>query len=330
MTPEERPDLHALRGARWWEVLKTSAADFVNDDAITQAAAVAFYTALSFAPLLVLVILAFGELDAWSGFGTQERVIDEIRSLIGREAADVVQQVQRHHSRAEISFATLTGVLSIGVLVWSASAVFSQLQAALNAIWDVEQSPEAGLVQWLRKRGLSITIVFAILFLLLVSLVVTALVNAAFRLERDAELLWSLLNFVTSLLIYVLSFALIFKYLPDVRIPWRAVWFGAAVTSALFAIGKTLIGVYLAYSEVGSAYGGARSIVILLVWVYFSACIVFFGAEVTQTWAKRAGLRLTPSRIAKAVPTKKKEPANEKAPNVEELERKAGFDPSDS
>lgn len=107
-------------------------------------------------------------------------------------------------------------------------------------------------------------------------------------------------------------------------------WFGAAVTSALFAIGKTLIGVYLAYSDVGGAYGGARSIVILLVWVYFSACIVFFGAEVTQTWAKRAGLRLTPSRIAKAVPTKKKEPANEKAPNVEELERKAGFDPSDS
>lgn len=325
--PDElTPDPAALDQMSWWDVLTTSAGDFFNDDALTQAAAVAFYTALSFAPLLILVIVAFGQLDQFGGFGTQERVIQEIRALIGSDAAGVVQQVQEQHAKNEISLTSATGLLSIAVLLWSASGVFSQLQAALNAIWDVEQAPGNGIVLWLRKRGLSITIVFAILFLLLVSLVITAMINAAFRLNDETGLLWQAINLATSLAIYVLAFAVIFKYLPDVRIPWRVVWFGSVVTSILFALGKSAIGLYLAYADVGDAYGGARSIVILLVWVYFSALIMFFGAELTQSWAKRAGLRVKPSKIAKAVPTKKDEPANQKAPNVDDLERKAGVD----
>lgn len=182
---------------------------------------------------------------------------------------------------------------------------------ALNKIWDVEPVPGAGMMGWLRKRMLSIGVIFAILFLLLVTLAVTGIISAVFG--DGGGTIWKIFNFVISIAIYVALFGLIFKFLPDVNIPWKAVWFGAGVTAVLFAVGKFLIGLYLAKGGVGSDYGAAGSIVVLLVWVYYSAVIVFFGAELTQVWAKYSGLTIRPDKHAQPESPKEKRAAHAEA-----------------
>lgn len=292
--------------------------DFIADDALTQAGAVAFYTALSFAPLLMLATLVFSNLDRIAGTGTEQRVVGQVQSLIGGEAGQVVEEVrleQEEKQDSRSAWQTLTGVLGIIVLIWSASGVFVQLQAALNRVWDVEQAPEEGFIGWLRARGLSMTVVFAILFLLLASLIITAMINAVFGGggEEEQGALLQVAHFVVSALLYTLLFAMIFKFLPDAKVPWRVVWLGAAVTTGLFILGQFLIGLYLGAADPASAYGGAGSVVVLLIWVYYSAIILFFGAELTQAWAKRAGIRIEPSKHARPAHSAKQAPANEEA-----------------
>lgn len=293
-----------------FSIVKEALADFMADNALTHAAAVAFYTALSFAPLLMLTVFIFGQLDAIAGTGTQDRVIEEIRTLIGGQAAAVVSEVESQQEEQNLSLLSFSGIIGIIALIWSASGVFAQLQNAMNTIWDVEQAPGQGIWGFARTRLLSIGMVFSIIFLLLASLIVTALLTAILGGEG---IIWQVVHFVVSLLVYVALFAAMFKYLPDVRIPWKAVWFGAAVTGALFVVGKFLIGLYLGQSDPGSAYGGAGSIVVLLIWVYYSGLILFVGAELTQVWAKRSGVRILPDEHARAVGGKEKEPANEAA-----------------
>ena len=299
--------------------LKEAAADFLADDALTQAAAVAYYTALSFAPLIVLVALVVG---ATLGSDMRDRVIDEITTLMGGGIGGIVEQVMEAQEAEESGspiqkaqsggFGILTGTIGIVALIWSASGVFAQLQAALNKIWDVEPAPGEGLWGWLRKRLLSMGVVFSILFLLLASMAVTAVLNVFLGGEG---FIWKAINFGVSAAVYWALFALIFKYLPDVRIPWKAVATGAAVTAVLFALGKLGIGLYLSRGGVGNDYGGAGSLIVLLVWVYYSAIIVFFGAELTQVWAKRAGLKIRPDKHARPEQPKKKAPAHGEASN---------------
>ena len=305
----------AARQGGWFAIVKSAVTDFVADNAMTHAAAVAFYTALSFAPLLMLTVFIFGQLDSIAGTGTQERVIGEIEALMGAEAAKVMQDVRSQQAeQPNLSLLSLTGIVGILALVYSASGVFAQLQAALNNIWDVEPAPGAGLMGWLRKRGLSAGVVFAILFLLMASLVVTAMLNAIFGGgEREGGVVWMVLEFLVSFTVYIALFALIFLYLPDVTIPWKAVWVGATVTAGLFVLGKWLIGLYLGRSNPGSAYGAAGSLLVLLIWVYYSGIIVFLGAEFTQSWAKHNGVRVIPEKHARGVPTRKQMPANVQA-----------------
>lgn len=302
-------------------VVKEAFADFLADGAMTQAAAVAFYTALSFAPLLMLTVFIFGQLDSIAGMGTQEKVIGEIRTLIGGEAAGAVDQVQTQQESQELSILSFSGLLGLIALIWSASGVFAQLQVAMNTIWDVEPAPGQGIWGYVRSRLLSIGMVFSILFLLLASLIVTALLSAIFGGEG---ILWQAVNFVVSLLVYLALFAGMFKYVPDVKIPWKTVWFGAGVTAALFVIGKFAIGLYLGKSDPGSAYGGAGSIVVLLIWVYYSAVILFLGAELTQVWAKHSDVRIMPDEHARPMGGKDKEPANDAAVDRRAKEASAG------
>lgn len=302
-------------------VVKEAVADFSADGAMTQAAAVAFYTALSFAPLLMLTVFIFGQLDSIAGTGTQEQVVEEIRSLIGGEAAGVLEDVQTQQETQDLSLLSISGLLGLAALLWSASGVFAQFQTAMNTIWDVEPAAGQGIGGYLRKRLLSVGMVMTILFLLLASLVVTALLSAILGGEGTV---WQVVNFVVSVAVYVGLFALMFKYLPDVKIPWKAVWFGAGVTAALFAVGKWAIGLYLGKSDPGSAYGGAGSIVVLLIWVYYSAVIVFLGAEVTQVWAKRQNMRIVPDEHAQPISPKSKTPANEAAVDRQAKEAGAG------
>jgi membrane protein len=199
-----------------------------------------------------------------------------------------------------------------------ATAVFGELQATLNLIWEVQPAPTsgvwAGIWVWLRERVFSLAIVFALAFLLLVSLVIsTALATVAALFHGPEQALLSrLLELAVSLLVLTFVFALLYKYVPDVEIGWHDVWPGGLITAVFFTLGKTAIGYYLGQTSVGSAYGAAGSMVVLLVWVYYSALIMFFGAEFTHAWSIRHG-RVTPQShaVSGAAPQTKNEAIND-------------------
>ena len=275
--------------ARGISIVRQVFNDFSEDDAMTAAAAVAFYSALSFAPLLLLV----SWIASFLGPDVQTAVIDSIRKVIGGEAASVVDRVLQHAKMP--GGANAAGIFGLVALVLSAAGVFAQLQVAMNRVWGVRAKPGGGFMDWLRKRLLSIGMVLTILFLLLVSFAVSALLETLRSGNQD---LWRGIELGVSLGLYVLLFAAMFRVLPDVQIAWRDVWVGAVITAVLFALGKWLIGIHLARSDVGEAYGAAGSLVLLLVWVYYSSIIVFFGAEITQAMARKLGSEIVPDRHA--------------------------------
>lgn len=277
-------------------LLKQTVSDWLDDDAPRLAASLAFYTALSLAPLLVIVIsiagLAFGE-EAARG-----EIVGQIGGLVGTQGAEAVQGILE--SARDPSSGIIATVIGVVVLLFGASGVFGELQAALNTIWEVKPRPGRGIKGLLKDRFLSFTMVVGVGFLLLVSLVIGAAITAVgSRLGFDeAAILWQAVLFVVSFAVSTLLFALIFKVVPDVRIAWRDVLPGAIATAALFTIGRYLIGLYLGRASVASSYGAAGSLVAVLVWVYYSAQILFLGAELTQAYAARKGVRITPDRDA--------------------------------
>jgi membrane protein len=282
--------------------------DWLDDKAPRLAAALSYYTAFSLPPLLVLLVGLAGLI-----YGTdvvQKRLVGEIAGLVGDESAallgDAISEAQR---------TTGTGaaiVIGIGALLLGATGVFGQLQDSLNSIWEAPPRKGGGIGNFLRSRLLSLAAVLGTGFLLLVSLAVSAaiggIVDMAGRVETLEPLLVSL-DLATSTVVITVMFALMFKFLPDVKIAWRDVWFGAAVTAILFVGGKFAIGFYLSMSDVGSVYGAAGSLIIILVWIYYSALILFFGAELTQAWATQAGR--VPPKPGLAAPTPVPAPATE-------------------
>lgn len=202
-------------------------------------------------------------------------------------------------------------MVGLVTLVVGSLGVFGQLQDALNTIWEVMPRPGAGLAGLLKDRLLSLTMVFGVGFLLLVSLVISAAMTALGTwlggMFSDVMSLLNTLNFLVSLGITTLLFALVFKFVPDAKIAWKDVWAGAAITSLLFTVGKSLIGLYLGNAGIGSTYGAAGSLVVLLLWVYYSAQILFFGAEFTQVYADRYGSRLVPKQDAVHVSEQRRE-----------------------
>jgi membrane protein len=263
-----------------------AAKDWLDDKAPRLAAALSYYTAFSLPPLLVALIGIAG-----IAFGADEvsaRIVDQVGGLVGTESAELLgSAISEARQTTGTGWAVALGVV---VLLLAASGVFAQLQDALNTIWDVQPKPGGGIWRLIQKRLLSLAAVLGAGFLLLVSLAVSAATAAMADLARNME---SLAPFVTildvgvSLLVITALFALIFKYLPDVRIRWRDVWIGALITACLFIAGKYAIGFYLGTSDVGSAYGVAGSLIVIMVWIYYSSLIVFFGAEITQIWTKR-------------------------------------------
>lgn len=276
-----------------WDLAKKTFKDFGQDDVLTKAAALALYCALGLAPLVLLVLAV----TSWMGKGTEQAVLRQVDSMVGSQASKGVHEVvksakqeQQHQSSSTV--AAIVGIITVLI---SASGIFAQLQSSLNDIWHVKTKPNAGFWSWIRARLLSVGTLLSVLFLLLVSLVVTAGVSMAFS---GTGVLWSVVNFAVSFIIYVLLFALIFKLLPDVKIKWRDVWIGAVLTAVLFAVGKELIGLYLGHSAVASSYGAAGSLVALIVWVYYSSIIVFAGAEVTQEYSRHYGSGIKPDEYA--------------------------------
>jgi membrane protein len=288
---------------RWTEAFnmaKETAKEWSDDDASRLAAALAFYTLLSLAPLLVIIVaiagMALGQ-DAARG-----KLTAELAGVVGREAAKGIEAVL---ASAKSPTGGLVGSVVGGVvLLVGASGVFGELQFALNRIWEVKAKPGRGILGEVKDRFFSFTMVLGVAFLLLVSLVLSAMLSAIGRSFTDllpgGEIVWQVVNFGASFAMVTALFALIFKYVPDVTIRWSDVWLGAAVTALLFTVGKSLLGIYLGKASFGSSYGAAGSLVVLVVWVYYSAQILFLGAEFTQVRARHRGRTLEPTDKAVA------------------------------
>jgi len=257
------------------QTLKHAFVGFIDDDVFTLAAALAYYTALSFAPLLVLSLW----LTASQGPAIRDAIIEQIGTLGGAEAQSTAEAIIEN-AHSEPNLGGIAGIIGLVVLLLGATAVFAQLQASLNVIWKVDAPPSSGVVTWLRRRVVSIGLFGATLFVLAVSLVVSA-VLAMFL--SNTGYVWQIVNQVVSLGVLTLLFASLFRYLPDVRLQWRDTLTGGFVTSALFALGKLVISGYLARSNLGGAYGSAGSIIVFLAWVYYSSMIFLFGAELIKS-----------------------------------------------
>lgn len=281
-----------MRGGPWAAVLKETFTEWWNDKAPRLGASLAYYTVLSLAPLLVLVT----PVVAWV-FGPERaraQVIEQVSQLLGREAGVAVDALIGMGGVNRPS--PLATALTVGVLLFAASGVFAELQDAMDTIWEVTPKPtsRAALLSLLRQRFLSFAMVIGIGFLLLVSLLMSATLAALRAYAEDrvriAAGVWSGAHGVVSFALITLLFAMVFKVLPDVKIRWKDVWLGAALTSGLFAAGRYLIGKYIGQAALWQSYGqGARSLVALLVWVYYSAQILVLGAEFTKTYTKRMG-----------------------------------------
>jgi membrane protein len=273
-----------------WSLLRDTVLSWLDDDASTLGAALAYYTLFSIAPLLLIVIalagLVFGEQAARGG------VIDELRGLMGDDGARAVESLLASTNRdGNGVWATLGGSV---VLLVGATSVFAELQNAMDRIWRVAAEPPAsGVWSWLRRRLLSFGMILGIGFLLMVSLLASAALAALSRwwapVLGGAGPVTSVFDFVLSACIVTLAFAMIYKWMPRVRLRWHDVWIGAAVTALLFTLGKQLIGTYLGRSGIASGFGAAASLVAMVLWVYYSAQIFLLGVEFTWIWARRHG-----------------------------------------
>jgi len=281
-----------------WRLLKATFKEWSEDKSSRLAAALAYYTVFSLAPLLMIVIIVISFI-----FGDESKsvVIDQFQSLVGQEGAKTIQTAIENTNKSQ-GGGTIASVFSILALIFGASGVFTQLQGALNTVWEVEAKPGKGIWGFLRQRFLSFGMILGICFILMVSLVVSAGL-AGFsaylnRLVPGLGPIGQILNLAISFGVITLLFAMIYRYLPDVKITWKDVWIGSVITALLFVIGKFALGVYIGNGSVGSTYGAAGSIIVLLVWIYYSAQILFFGAEFTQVYAKKYGSRIVADKHA--------------------------------
>ncbi len=280
------------------DLFKRTYQDWKEDHASRLAASLAYYTIFSLAPLLVIAIAVAGFI--WEAEAVEAQVMAQIQGLVGIEGARFVADlIESASNPAEGLIATIIGIVT---LLFGALGVFNELHNSLNIIWEIKEEKTEGFLQAVKKaifdRFLSFSMVLGIGFLLLVSLVITAGLSATEELVGNTfpipEFFLQLLNLIISIGVITVLFALIYKYLPDAEIPWRFVWMGAFVTAILFSLGKLAIGLYLGNSAIASSFGAAGSLVLLLVWIYYSAQILFFGAEFTQAYANKYGQKIPP------------------------------------
>jgi membrane protein len=289
-----------------------------NANASAMGAAIAFYTIFAIAPLFILVLALAGAI-----FGPEaahRELFGQIKGLVGDNGATAIQSILTAADKPKTSlFATIIGFIALFV---GASTVFIQLQQSLNAIWNVRLKT-TGLKSFIRHRLLSFAALLGIGFLLLVSLIVSAALEAAGKwmggMIPAHEVIWQILDEAISVGIITLLFAMIFKMLPDVQVAWRDVWVGAFITALFFTAGKYLLGAYLGRGSLSSAYGAAGSFVVVLLWVYYSAQLLLFGAASTHVYAKHHGSAIKPTGNAEFVTLEKTEPRERAQPGPNRL-----------
>lgn len=279
-----------------WYLLKTTFLEFIEDDAIKLSAALSYYTIFALPPLLIIIITIcgffFGE-DAVTG-----QLYGQINELVGNDAAKQIQEAIKNVQLSDSNvFVTIFGII---MLLIGASGVFAEIQSSINYIWGLRAKPNKGFKKFVQNRLMSFSMIVSVGFLMLVSLMLNAvldILNARLKIyfPESTVYFFYVLNILIVLGSITLLFAIIFRTLPDGNIKWKDAFIGAGCTSLLFMIGKFGIGFYLGNSTIGSVYGAAGSVIIILVWVYYSAIILYFGAEFTKVYAKSYGGNISPN-----------------------------------
>ncbi len=271
----------------FWALVRETIRHWLEDDISTYAASLAYFTVFSIAPTLIIAVALA------SGFFGEEAARGEIRGqiadLVGKAGATVIEDMMSSASQPGAGF--WASALSVVVLIFGATGVFAALQNALNYIWGAPKQKVSGIISFLRTRVMSLAMVFGVGFLLLVSLVISAVISAVgdYLGMGLTGFGWQVINFFVSFVFVTVLFSMIYKILPDVQVAWGDVWLGASVTAVLFNIGKALIGLYLGGGTVASSYGATGSLAVLLIWIYYSSMVLFLGAEFTHVYAQLRG-----------------------------------------
>ncbi|WP_293027250.1 YihY/virulence factor BrkB family protein [Moorena sp. SIO3I8] len=305
-------------------LLKETFKEWKDDNASRLAAALSYYMIFSLAPVLIIAIAIVGSI-----FGEEAakgEIVGQIQGLVGEQGAQFIQTAITNAHQPDAS-GGLASLISIVVLLFGASGVFGEVQDALNTIWDVKLKPGRGIWGILKKRTLSFITVLGVGIFLLLSAVLSTALSALESYESEflkelgllwlyqLNFVWTILDLLVSFGILSLMFALVYKYLPDVKIAWKDVWVGAIITTLLFNLGKWLLSWYLGRSSFSSSYGAAGSLVVLLAWVYYSSQIIFLGAEFTQVYAKIFGSKIVPDDHATPLPAVGQFPSVEERDN---------------
>ncbi|WP_194976666.1 YihY/virulence factor BrkB family protein [Aquiflexum lacus] len=287
--------IQKLKKLTVFQIIKDSFKDFFSGESMGLAAGTAFYTIFSL-PALLIIILNIGT-TLYSETEIKNEILQQIEELAGEESRSTLENILDNFNKE--SNGVISNFVAFLILAFSATTVFVSLQNAINHIWHIKPKPEKGIIKFIVNRLLSFSLVASIGFILLVSLILDAvlvIVNNYF-IENVMDLpinMITIANFVLSQIILVVVFALMYKILPDAKVRWKDTWIGAIITMVLFGVGKYLIGIYMGNSDLGSSYGAAGSLVILLIWVYYSLIIFLFGAQITYYIAEHLGGGISP------------------------------------
>jgi membrane protein len=286
---------------RWWKIILATFMGFINDNGLKLSASLAYYTVFSIAPLLVLIL---GLISVFLKDPVNRDILYvQIKHFMGTEASLQIQDIIKHYAvHRKNAFAIGMGV---GVLLIGASSMFVEIQDSLNIIWRVKAKPKKSWLKLIQNRFLSFSLIASMGFLLLVSIVinilVSALSNKIAHFFPGVDIIIFLINLGITLIVITVLFGIIFKVLPDVKITWSDVRSGAFFTALLFVLGQYLIGLYIQYFGNSSAYGAAGSLIVIFIWIYYTAAILYIGAEFTQVYAEAKGSRIEPAEYAVAV-----------------------------
>ncbi len=309
---------------QWWPVLKGAYTEFNEDKALRLSGALAYYAMFSIGPILAIAVgvagLVFGQHQV------QQQIQQQLQSLVGEQSAKTISSMMGARKQGSGLLTTIVGIVA---LLLGAGGVFGQLQDALNTIWEVKPKPGAGLWNFIRTRFLSFAMVLGVGFLLLVSMALTTFLSAVTTSVGNKlpipDVVAHALNFLVSFGVITVLFAMIFKFLPDIKVPHRKVWVGALGTAILFTIGKHFLAFYLAREGTTSTYGAAASVIVILLWVYYASVILLFGAEFTQVYTRQTGTQLVTTKFS--VPVTLRDRAEQGIPR-EQSSPTAGVEPA--
>ncbi|KMQ49959.1 Ribonuclease BN [Chitinispirillum alkaliphilum] len=284
-------------------LLKESFSRFLQDSAPRLAAALSYYTIFSLAPLLIIMVAIVGAV--YGEDAAQGLIVEQLGVVIGENAAAYIEMLIVQAAQPGSSL--LASIIGVAILIYGASRIFNHLRFSLNSIWNVKVKEELGILHKIKIKGFSLLLVLITGFLLLATIVANTAIVTMVQFLREhlffGHEIWHVFNFLFLYAITTLIFALVFKFIPSADIDWIPVWVGSLFTALLFSFGRYVLGLYLGFITPGSTYGAAGSLVVILFWIYYSAQILFLGAEFTQVFASHRGTPIKPSKDARTVPS---------------------------